>query len=306
MLPYFDDGDYQLQKEYLSELQRLNLRFEEITKSQLSLRDKMFKYYRDLTRDVPDYTQEKPSEIIVNDDLAMSTNEKSQLTLTEYMQVRTEKFKTWFGDWQYALRKDNYSGVSKVINSVTKEPLVVYHGTGGLKVPFTEFTFDKFPVNYFGENYKYADWFKQNRPSVNLIYGVFLNIKNPLDFSEFSYNPLTYEDFILAFKVKYGIDIPYDKNMESNSKLLFSKGDFKPPFWWYIRNGRTWLNALKKTRFDGLCFIENNPSDKTKGVEEITKAWCIFNANQVKLAGGLNKEFSLLKDDIRMNKGGNI
>jgi len=52
--------------------------------------------------------------------------------------------------------------------------------------------------------------------------------------------------------------------------------------------------------------VENNPSDKTKGIEEITKAWCIFDANQAKLAGGLNKEFSLLKDDIRMSKGGNI
>ena len=134
-----------------------------------------------------------------------------------------------------------------------------------------------------------------------------MNIKNPLDFSEFSYEPLTYEDFILAFKVKYGIDIPYDDNMRKNSDLLFSKnGDFKPPFWWYIRNGRTWLNALKKTRFDGLCFIENNPSDKTNGSEEITKAWCIFDANQAKLAGGLNKEFSLLKNDIRMSKGGSI
>ena len=306
LLPYFDDGDYELQKEYFSELQRLTLELNELTKKAISLRDKMFKYYRDLTRDVPDYTQEKPSEIIVYDELGISTPEKSKLTLTEYIQVRTQKFKNWFGDWQKAIGTGNYSGVSKVINPKTKEPLVVFHGTGGLKVPFTQFTFDKFPVNYFGENYKYADWFKQNRPSVNLIYGVFLNIKNPLDFSEFSYKPLTYEDFILAFKVKYGIDIPYDKNMESNSKLLFSKGDFKPPFWWYIRNGRTWLNALKKTRFDGLCFIENNPSDKTNGVEEITKAWCIFEANQVKLAGGLNKEFSLLKDDIRMNKGGSL
>jgi hypothetical protein len=306
LLPYFDDGDYELQKQYFAELQRLTLELNELTKESISLRDKMFKYYRDLTRDVPDYTQEKPSEIIVYDDLGMSTPEKSQLTLTEYIQVRTDKFKNWFGDWQNAIRTNNYSGVSKVINSKTKEPLVVFHGTGGLKVPFTEFTFDKFPVNYFGENYKYADWFKKNRPSVNLIYGVFLSIKNPLDFSEFSYKPLTYEDFILAFKVKYGIDIPYDKNMQRNSELLFSKGDFKPPFWWYIRNGRTWLNALKKTRFDGLCFIENNPSDKTDGVEEITKAWCIFDANQVKLAGGLNKEFSLLKDDIRMNKGGSL
>ena len=306
LLPYFDDGDYELQKQYFEELQRLTFELNELTKENISLRDKMFKYYRDLTRDVPDYTQEKPSEIIVYDDLGISTPEKSQLTLTEYMQVRTKKFKNWFGDWQKAVGEGNYSGVSKVINPKTKEPLVVFHGTGGLKVPFTQFTFDKFPVNYFGENYKYADWFKQNRPSVNLIYGVFLNIKNPLDFSEFSYKPLTYEDFILAFKVKYGIDIPYDKNMQRNSELLFSKGNFKPPFWWYIRNGRTWLNALKKTRFDGLCFIENNPSDKTKGVEETTKAWCIFNANQVKLAGGLNKEFSLLKDDIRMNKGGSL
>lgn len=296
LLPYFDEGDVSLQNEFLSELERLNLKLQNQTRD-IPLRDKMLKYYRDLTRDVPDYTKQKPSNI------ALPYGGFSKLTLTEYIQVRSQKFRNWFGDWD----RINKSNVSKVVNPETGEPLVVYHGTGGLKVPFTQFTFDKFPINYFGENYKYADWFKKNRPSVNLIYGVFLNIKNPLDFTEFSYNPLTYEDFILAFKVKYGIDIPYDDNMRKNSELLFSKNaDFKPPFWWYIRNGRTWLNALKKTRFDGLCFVENNPSDKTNGVQEITKAWCIFDANQAKLAGGLNKEFSLLKDDIRMSKGGNI
>ena len=296
LLPYFDDGDVALQKKYFAELERLNLKLQDETRD-IPLRDKMLKYYRDLTRDIPDYTKQKPSNI------ALKYGGFSQLTLSEYIQVRSQKFKNWFGEWS----DRNKSNVSKVVNPETGEPLVVYHGTGGLKVPFTQFTFEKFPVNYFGENYNYADWFKKNRASVNLIYGVYLNIKNPLDFSEFSYKPLTYEDFILAFKVKYGIEIPYDDNMRKNSDLLFSKNaDFLPPFWWYIRNGRTWLDALKKTRFDGLCFVENNPSDKTKGIEEITKAWCIFDANQVKLAGGLNKEFSLLKDDIRMSKGGNI
>ena len=52
-------------------------------------------------------------------------------------------------------------------------------------------------------------------------------------------------------------------------------------------------------------FYHQNGGKKSAFLEN-SKAWCIFDANQVKLAGGLNKEFSLLKDDIRMSKGGNI
>lgn len=67
------------------------------------------------------------------------TGEKSRLTYLQQILVRTQKFKDFFGDWEVAAKsylldeKDNfqkhYKNVSKVLDMVTLEPRVVYHGT---------------------------------------------------------------------------------------------------------------------------------------------------------------------------------
>jgi ribosomal protein S18 acetylase RimI-like enzyme len=53
----------------------------------------------------------------------------SNLTPEQYRLVRTPAFKAWFGDWAKAYETGNYDNVSKVIDEVTKEPKVVYHGS---------------------------------------------------------------------------------------------------------------------------------------------------------------------------------
>ena len=50
----------------------------------------------------------------------------SQLTEQEWLTVRREDFKIWFGDWEQAYYDQNYSGVSTIIDDATKEPLAVY------------------------------------------------------------------------------------------------------------------------------------------------------------------------------------
>jgi hypothetical protein len=74
--------------------------------------------------------------------LLAPNGKRSNLTSTQYAQVRTAKFKAWFGDWEKAhngkdghgVWQSNYEG-SKVVDE-NGEPLVVYHGTekGGFTV----------------------------------------------------------------------------------------------------------------------------------------------------------------------------
>lgn len=87
----------------------------------------------------------------------------SNLTERQYVQVRTQAFKEWFGDWE-----NNPEGSSKVVDA-NGEPLVVYHdGSYGIEV----FEGDEYGLTYFGDpitasSYGYTE------------YPVFLNIRNP-------------------------------------------------------------------------------------------------------------------------------
>ena len=56
---------------------------------------------------------------------------KTKLNYRQWVQVRTPRFKEWFGDWE-----NDPANASKVVDSETGEPLVVYHGTHS---SFTEF-----------------------------------------------------------------------------------------------------------------------------------------------------------------------
>ncbi|MFZ7217710.1 hypothetical protein [Avibacterium avium] len=51
-------------------------------------------------------------------------NGETELTYSQWKQVRSLAFKAWFGDWE-----NDPENASKVINPKTGEPLVVYHGT---------------------------------------------------------------------------------------------------------------------------------------------------------------------------------
>ncbi len=48
---------------------------------------------------------------------------KTKLNYGQWVQVRTPNFKAWFGDWE-----DDPENASKVVDSATGEPMVVYHG----------------------------------------------------------------------------------------------------------------------------------------------------------------------------------
>lgn len=261
-------------------------------------------------QDLAKYSAEKPAD-------RLSINGKpTKLSLTSWELVRTTQFRKWFGDWITAYKTGNYKGVSKVINSTTLEPLVVYHGTGSKK-PDTQFTvFEhaqtpdsvvsatdrRFPINYFAANQAYADSFAEFNPN-SVIYPVFLRILNPIDFTDLGIDEISYAEFMGIMRYKYKLNL---------SELAHMK-NFQPlPFWSWIRNGFMWLFEIREqTSYDGLIYYEHNPQDMDKdtGEPRVTLAFATFYSNQIKLAYDLkmaNMTRDFVGNDIRFEKGGNV
>lgn len=121
---------------------------------------------------------------------------KSNLSESQWLQVRTKAFKDWFGDWQ-----NDPEHSSKVVDE-NGEPLVVYHGnrTGE---PITSFKKEKLGTEHKERNIK-GFWFITDKKIAkeeyalkpesigkgkeNLQYGevvsVFLNIKTPVKITQ--------------------------------------------------------------------------------------------------------------------------
>lgn len=101
----------------------------------------------------------------------------TNLNERQWLQVRTESFKNWFGDWI-----NNPSEASKVVDE-NGEPLIVYHGSPNT---FTEFDISRFSESsdigfrgvgfYFGDRRTAEKYAKGTEPM-----SAFLNIRRPVD-----------------------------------------------------------------------------------------------------------------------------
>lgn len=107
--------------------------------------------------------------------LKAPNGEDTNLTEDQWVTVRTDAFKNWFGDWE-----GNPAEASKVVDE-NGEPLVVYHGT---PAKFDTFDISKVSDNtgnyghlgmgfYFSDNKREADTYG------TIIMPAFLNIRNP-------------------------------------------------------------------------------------------------------------------------------
>ena len=199
-----------------------------------------------------------------------------------------ERFNLWFGS-------------SKVVDSEGK-PLVVYHGTGGLIQDYNEFKFSPFPAAYFAENKSYSEWFATYRGGTNIMHNCYLKVQNPIDITAFGVDLVSYHDFVLYIKLRYGYDLP--ENIRIKTMADASGGMWA---WRYLRNGADWIQYIhRKNDFDGVVYYENNPSDKVEGVDKVTKAWMVFDGSQIKSADIRNTTYSLSSKNIAMKKGGSI
>lgn len=198
---------------------------------------------------------------------------------------RNENFATWFSN-------------SKVVND-NGDPLVVFHGTGANE--FTRFNFDRFPVAYFAENKDYSEWFQKARGGDGVMFTCYLRIQNPIDLRLFGVRKVSYDEFVGYIQLKYGYELPLNTMLKAASE---KQGGLWA--WQYIRGGVEWLKLIKNNGyFDGFKYFENNPDHKVNGEENVTPAWAVFNAEQIKSARG-NVTFSYDSKDIRFAKGGKL
>ena len=110
---------------------------------------------------------------LANGTFMLAPNGKpTHLTEQQWLQVRTQEFKDWFGDWE-----NDPANASKVVDE-NGEPLVVYHGTPN---KFTVFERDRNPEDegVYGKGLYFSNWKTYANDYGNILMPVFLNIKNP-------------------------------------------------------------------------------------------------------------------------------
>lgn len=246
----------------------------------------------------------------------------SQLTEQEWLTVRREDFKIWFGDWEQAYYDQNYSGVSTIIDDATKEPLAVYHGTN---VKFVDWkTYESNNLHYFAKKREMSEWFarawemgrddkagkesqkiKEGNPFQGaFLYRVFLDIKNPIDFSPFGVEKVKLADLIAYLKIKYGVG---DFDLWSKNDY-FKKGtvtmESKIFTWQIIRLWQNFNTYVREfTPYDGFIFYEYIPSRANSGnIEDASLSYCAFRTEQIKFHDAIS--FSTEVADSRFKRGG--
>jgi len=90
----------------------------------------------------------------------------SNLPKNLYEYVRTEEFKSWFGDWE-----NNQNNSSKIIDE-NGEPMLLFHGTNN--------EFSEFKNAYHKNRYFFTNDEELSRSYGSRNIKVFLNIKKPL------------------------------------------------------------------------------------------------------------------------------
>lgn len=185
----------------------------------------------------------------------------TNLTEDQWLSVRTEAFKNWFGDWE----KDPQNA-SKVVDE-NGEPRVVYHGTYG------DFTvFDKAMI---GSATDYGIWGRgfyftnmENTPYGNKKLALFLNFRNPFIFN----------DYKSAEEIGDYLNI-WDGNFHEDDRF----GIFRP----YARGAAQIAGSAQERGHDGLIAVLG------KWTEYIA-----FEPNQIKSATDNRGTFDPKNPDI--------
>jgi hypothetical protein len=272
--------------------------------------------------------------------LKTPTGEQSKLTYLQQVLVRTDAFKQYFGDWEASAKgymKDqvggfakHYNGVSKIVDLVTLEPRLMFHGTMA-KEEFFVFEANRTdvarPYAYFSRNKEYAENFTRvsqrggNKP---FLYECFLKVLNP--FMAIGTNYETIEEGWAYWLDKIALTITYDKYGEGYSAEQYEKthkvvesqigkylkkvcGNEKLPFWRFMANDKKseFKVFLMSHDYDGVEYGENAGKDyDINNPAHYTMATTLFDSDQIKLADGRNLDFNQANPDIRYEDGGNL
>ena len=259
------------------------------------------------------YYAQKSSRENKSGDVAIN-GQPSELTPTQYERVRSPEFIDWFGDWMTAYELDDYTGVSKVINPRTAEPIVLFHGTDA---DFTAWKFNQFPAAYFGDNRSYSEWFAnlKSQGGEGHMYECFINIKNPIDMRQYGLDNYRMGEILTYLEETYGLKptdiVPELKNLNEEQYEQVMNVNLKA--WQFVRRGIPFLNFVKENTFyDGILMFEDNGQDiittivdgESVEVPNTTGSFVVFREGQIKWAGATY--FNSIISDNRFAKGGKI
>lgn len=197
----------------------------------------------------------------------------TKLNERQWIQVRTQAFKSWFGDWEKAARIEKLHNskpikISSKVVDENGEPMVVYHGTltNGLR---------KFSTDFIGSRYSYDEkgfFFISNRRIAN-------------DYSISEFNASRRGEVIDAY---VSLRNPLVVNSEWCKKNGLGSNVFKDndviEFW---------------DNYQSLMIEESEKNDGVIITDGETSMVVAFDPNQIKSATENNGNFSTLDDDIR-------
>ncbi len=282
---------------------------------------------------------------VVDPIMSFSTpsGEPTKLTYLQQVLVRTQAFKNWFGDWESAAKQFILNGrqdyvkvfknVSKVVDKITFEPKVVYHGT---RTDAEFFIFDVSkkdgvgrPYGYFAHNEEYSRNFttSSQRSVANsqpFMYKCFASVKNPFYAIGHEYYDIqqdaeywTNEISISIARDKYGTNAD-DTKINQIKKVVKSQiGSYiedtfavkEMSFWLLMARdvNKNFKFFLNNYNYDGVFYAEEfgMPYD-IDNPAEFTEAVTVFEPKQVKLADGRNINFDPMNEDIRFKDGGKV
>ncbi len=210
---------------------------------------------------------ETKNTLIATDKWMKAPNGKpTNLTERQWLQVRTQNFKDWFGDWE-----NDPKNASKVVDE-NGEPMVVYHG-GEVESEFSP-TKSRRGFFFFAQDRGAAEYYASSFRS--RLVEAFLSSPNILDLM----NPYSVEnkDFMSEYAEYYDEWVDRASGEKTSPQELIDAGTL----WDYegSGSGNRWydLFALAKTMgYDGV-----KVNDITIGSDEPT--YVVFSPNQIKSA----------------------
>jgi hypothetical protein len=214
----------------------------------------------------------------------------SRLDERQWIQVRSEAFKDWFGDWEH-----DPENASKVLDE-NGEPLVVYHGTstGGFTI-FNTYgsNFGLFGQgSYFTNDREVAESYTdKGKGDKKQVYGVFLNIRHPLDMN--SHNIA--EGWKEALPDDISVEIGEDSTNESVYKSVLESFEYNE----YPKNEAQEIlyDLPVSLGYDGVTHIGGGRYNDKDGTRH--RVWIAMEPVQIKSATDNNGEFSGDNGDIR-------
>lgn len=246
------------------------------------------------------------------DYLKAPNGKKTNLTEYQWLTVRTDVFKKWFGDWE-----NDKANASKVLDE-NGEPLVAYHGTD---VNFTKFESDRTGTN--GENFGKLIFFTSSSLVAS---GYAIRLKKSEEFNHSNKNVDTEWEKVRHIVIKDGVTsqnfkdakTEWDKHRDSHNQVYDDIISFK-----VITDGAVVMNGFINMRkphivdgkglnwrdvhheafeefhngnYDGVI-IKNVHDAANTYAKELATIYAFPKSNQVKSAIG-NKTFDSKSDHI--------